>query len=622
MKNKTNSNREILFLVLNIIFLILWIVWLTFWKSQKSDIVEYYENQKLKKILVQYDFVDKKIKENNLSYPECFNDLWYYFWPIVLFKVNRDIRIDFNKENFQDMEKFKKYNNIPLPPNKFLYKSYSKNTLDIQTDLDNTYCISYLDLTESPQIIKVPKIPKINGKKRYWSMQIIDAWNNILALPGSLDDSPSTNYIIAGPKYKHNILNQIITTPYSSCWIAIIITTLLFLISSSFILIFKDEKYLGAALVAFFLVVLLGFLLFSETCQDYYNIYNSKTNSAMVIVRIETNGKSDKDIQKIKEVQEQFKIWSLYPNNDQLTFENSLKNLVPKEYYNNSKNFEQYEYYNKFGIPQRNDILPSNLIIWNKFTSKDYWNYAVSMLQNNPPEKDKHQETILKSINMISDNEIPFNYYDTLEPSYKNILDILNETGPELLKENTNNKLDKKTNIHGYIHQTRKKDFALKYLNRAISSLVGFGMNEFEETVYNLGSKILSPYQQKIQNLVNEINLDVSQNLNGENNYKIEFNSTNCRSDNNTPPVYSYWSLTVYTIDGYATENSHVTSEQLDFKEDTKNILYLSNTKPKYPKAKYWIKTPKEDFYVLFRYYEPQEEIIKKDWLTPLIKLD
>ena len=93
----------------------------------------------------------------------------------------------------------------------------------------------------------------------------------------------------------------------------------------------------------------------------------------------------------------------------------------------------------------------------------------------------------------------------------------------------------------------RKKDFALKYLNRAISSLVGFGMNEFQETVYNLGSKILNPYQQKIQNLVNEIDLDVSQNLNGENNYKIEFNSTNCRSDNNTPPVYSYWSLTVYT---------------------------------------------------------------------------
>ena len=173
------------------------------------------------------------------------------------------------------------------------------------------------------------------------------------------------------------------------------------------------------------------------TQPAYSNIYNSKTNNAIVIVRIETNGKSEKDIQKIQEIQKMFKISSLYPHNDKLTFQNSLKNLIPKEYYEPSKKNNQYKYYNKFGIPQKSNILSSNLIIWNKFTSKDYWNYSVSMLQNNPPEKDKYQETILKSINMLSDKEeIPFNYYDTID-QYKNILDVLNETGPDLLKENT-----------------------------------------------------------------------------------------------------------------------------------------------------------------------------------------
>jgi hypothetical protein len=567
--------------------------------------------------------MDQKLKENNLSYPECFNDLWYYFWPIVLFKVNRDIRIDFDKEKFQDMEKYKKYNNIPLPPNKFLYKPYSKNNLDIYADLDNTYCIAYLDLSQSPQIIHVPKIPTINGKKRYWSVQVIDAWNNIIALPGSLDNSPSNNYIITGPNYEYDASNYIITTPYSSYWTAIIITSLLFLISSSLILVFKDDKYLGAAMIAFFFVVLLGFLLLSTTSQDYYNIYDSKTNDGIVIIRIETNGNCEQDIEEIQTVQEKFKIWSLCSTHDKLTFDNSLKNVVPKEYYNNSKNFEQYEYSNIFGIPQRNDILSSNLVIWNKFTSKDYWNYAVFMLQHNLPEKDKYQETVLKYINMISDKEIPFNYYDTLDPSYKNILDILNETGPDLLKENTNNNLDKKTNIHGYIQQMRKKNFELKYLNRAISSLVGFGTNEFEETVYNLGFKILNPYQQKIQNFVNEINLDVSQNLNGKNNYTIELNSVNCRFDSKLPPVHSYWSLTIYTPDGYTTKDKHITSEQLKLNKECNTVLYLSNIKPDDQiKSKNWIKTPKEDFYILFRYYEPKKEIIQKDWLTPLIQIE
>jgi hypothetical protein len=73
------------------------------------------------------------------------------------------------------------------------------NNKIVGMNVDTLYSIGNLDLTTEPIVLVVPPIEG----KRWWLMQIIDAWNDVPAAPGSrTHDGKGGNFALVGPNFK------------------------------------------------------------------------------------------------------------------------------------------------------------------------------------------------------------------------------------------------------------------------------------------------------------------------------------------------------------------------------------------------------------------------------------
>src|SRR5262245_41281573 len=78
----------------------------------------------------------------------------------------------------------------------------AKNNRIVGMNVDTLYSLANLDLTAEPIVLVVPPMKG----NRWWIMQIIDAWNDVPAAPGSrTHDGKGGTFAIVGPNYKSEV---------------------------------------------------------------------------------------------------------------------------------------------------------------------------------------------------------------------------------------------------------------------------------------------------------------------------------------------------------------------------------------------------------------------------------
>lgn len=64
----------------------------------------------------------------------------------------------------------------------------------VTPNFDTLYSIAWLDLSDEPQVVHVPKV-----KDRYWGLHLLDPYTESFATPGSVEKSPAGDYAVVGP---------------------------------------------------------------------------------------------------------------------------------------------------------------------------------------------------------------------------------------------------------------------------------------------------------------------------------------------------------------------------------------------------------------------------------------
>src|SRR5262245_31489557 len=78
----------------------------------------------------------------------------------------------------------------------------AKNNKIVGMNLDTLYSLANLDLTTEPIVLVVPPM----DGKRWWIMQVIDAWNDVPAAPGSrTHDGKGGTFLMVGPNFKGQV---------------------------------------------------------------------------------------------------------------------------------------------------------------------------------------------------------------------------------------------------------------------------------------------------------------------------------------------------------------------------------------------------------------------------------
>jgi hypothetical protein len=137
------------------------------------------------------------------------------------------------------------------------------------------------------------------------------------------------------------------------------------------------------------------------------------------------------------------------------------------------------------------------------------------------------------------------------------------------------------------------------YLKRAIVTQLGLGANLPEDAIYPL-------------NLADE----TGRPLDGANKYSIHFEK------GATPPVATFWSITLYDSDGFQVAkslNRFAVSSWMPFQTnpDGSLDLYFQNESPGKDKEVNWLPAPKGPFNLTMRLYAPMSAALTGKWNPP-----
>ena len=140
------------------------------------------------------------------------------------------------------------------------------------------------------------------------------------------------------------------------------------------------------------------------------------------------------------------------------------------------------------------------------------------------------------------------------------------------------------------------------YLKRAIVTQLGLGANLPEDAIYplNLADGAGKP-------------------LDGANKYTIHF------AKGETPPVNSFWSITLYDKEGFQVGNAlnrFALSSYMPFKTNADGSLdlYFQNESPGKDLEANWLPAPKEPFNLTMRLYAPKPDALTGKWNPPPVK--
>ncbi|HLA58790.1 MAG TPA: DUF1254 domain-containing protein [Puia sp.] len=139
------------------------------------------------------------------------------------------------------------------------------------------------------------------------------------------------------------------------------------------------------------------------------------------------------------------------------------------------------------------------------------------------------------------------------------------------------------------------------YKLRALVAFLGLGANIPEDAVYPTSAvdSAGNPYS-------------------GANKYIMHF------AKGETPPVNAFWSLTMYSADGYFIANpinryAIGNRNPLKYNSDGSLDLYFQNVSPGKEKESNWLPAPAGNFNLCLRLYWPKEEFLSGKWTPPAV---
>ena len=117
-------------------------------------------------------------------------EAWVFGMPLVYIEIQIDTATHVSKVD-----------QARAPINQFVhYRAFpdASNRTVVGFNVDTLYSLAQLDLSKEPMVLSVPDMGK-----RFWVMQIIDAWNNVPHAPGSRTvGSKGGHFAIVGPTWK------------------------------------------------------------------------------------------------------------------------------------------------------------------------------------------------------------------------------------------------------------------------------------------------------------------------------------------------------------------------------------------------------------------------------------
>ena len=142
---------------------------------------------------------------------QIISDAYIYAYPIVMMKVTYDVGTN----------TIKPYGPFAQSPvNQFVHchsfadPSYTKV---VAPNVDTFYSNAWLDLGQEPMVISVPDATlykPVGSDWRYYEIELIDAWTNVIGSPGVRTTSTQANaFLISGPKWSGTVPGGMIHYP-------------------------------------------------------------------------------------------------------------------------------------------------------------------------------------------------------------------------------------------------------------------------------------------------------------------------------------------------------------------------------------------------------------------------
>jgi hypothetical protein len=244
------------------------------------------------------------------------------------------------------------------------------------------------------------------------------------------------------------------------------------------------------------------------------------------------------------------------------------------------------------------DMKTAPMIQVDNMAAADYFAYAAELMKVNPPHIT--DQPIIARMRRIGIE--PGKSFD-LKKVDPTVMHALERAAPDALKAMRAKIPTLARVVNGWQMNTDTMGvYGNYYLKRAIVALVGLGANVPEDAVYplNIGEAEGKP-------------------LIGANKYTLHFDKSNL------PPVYAFWSITLYDKDGFPAANDLNRNaigdrDELKFNTDGSLDICFQNQSPGKDKEANWLPAPTGDFNLTMRLYAPKREVLDGRWAPPPIK--
>ena len=306
-----------------------------------------------------------------------------------------------------------------------------------------------------------------------------------------------------------------------------------------------------------------------ETPEGITDVYKSEGDISFMIFRVFVANEGD--LPGAKEIQDGMKLETL---DEYMGKEPSNAPLIEYEVYDDqiAKSIDFISYVNF--IMTHVDIHPTEVELFKKFEK-----IGIA------PGEDFDKSTL--------DPEVAAAMEEGVQEALKEIADHLPNIGREV------NAWSSFGNGFG-----NREAMQGRYLDRATAAMIGLYGNDPEENYTYAGS------------------LDTD----GEALDGSKYNYTLTFEAGATPPVYGFWSITMYDEDVLMIENPinrysiSGKGEHLQYAKDGSLTLYFQSESPGADKEGNWLPAPEAPFLLAFRIYGPEDAVVDGTWDPPAIK--
>ena len=231
----------------------------------------------------------------------------------------------------------------------------------------------------------------------------------------------------------------------------------------------------------------------------------------------------------------------------------------------------------------------------NSMSGFDFFSYAAELMQLHPPHI-TDQPIIARMARIGIEAGKPFDV-DALSQELRDALD----RAPPSTLETMQAAIPRGSPVVNGWSMARSNIgvYGTNYLFRAVIAMIGLGANVAEDAVYPM--------------LLHDSSGDEPV---GVNNYVLHFDV------DQLPPVDAFWSVTMYTAEGFPVPNpldryALGDRDPLDYNDDGSLDLYLGHENPGVDRESNWLPAPQGPLGVTMRLYAPRPEILDGRWDPP-----